>query len=42
MPGKEFTETGDFIVDEDNRTIFLTADGEKKVEGFSLAFKLFR
>ena len=32
--GEEFTETGDFIVDEDNRTIFLTADGEKKVEGF--------
>lgn len=32
--GEEFTETGDFIVDEDNRAIFLTADGEKKVEGF--------
>ena len=32
--GEEFTETGDFIVDEDNRTIFLTADGEKRVEGF--------
>lgn len=32
--GEEFTETGDFIVDEDNRTIFLTADGERKVEGF--------
>lgn len=32
--GEEFTETGDFIVDEDNRTIFLTSDGERKVEEF--------
>lgn len=32
--GEEFTETGDFIADEDNRTIFLTEAGNKKVEAF--------
>lgn len=34
--GEEITETGDFIVNEKEKTINLTEDGVHKVEKFSI------